>query len=53
MGKESTLNSPKSDQVTNVSAHTGYNPIVLAFRIEKIEAELKKFGNHTKEIEAS
>ena len=43
--KESSLESPKSGQVTAHSGATATNPIVLAFRIEKIESELKKSGN--------
>ena len=55
--KESSLESlnsgkvtGKNGKVTGQSGGTGTNPIVLAFRIEKIEAELKKSSNLNSDI---
>ena len=41
--------SPTSQQ--NATARSGVNPVVLAFRIDKLEAELKKLADYEYQVE--
>ena len=53
--KDSNTNIGKSqispNSQTNATARSGVNPVVLAFRIDKLEAEMKKLADYEYQVE--